>query len=222
MKLGILPMIGRATEKETLNLFIEHVSIIDDMRLPLKELLNAALNKKDSLVKKKIAEISELESKADSVRRKTAGRLYSGAFLPVMRSPLYQLSLKIDDVANTIQDAANLFKHLKGRSMPKKAVPFFKELVEISDKATVLLKKTLLDLFDNQKEFENNVQRIRETEKSGDEIQSKLFDVLYSEKNMKSLTLQLLIKIGHTLANISDEIEDVGDLMVLLKILKQA
>lgn len=222
MKLGILPIIGRAPEKDTLNLFIKHVSIIETMRLPLKELLDASLNNKHSVVKKKIEEISLLESKADDVRRKTTLKLYSGAFLPVMRSPLYQLSLQIDNVANTIQDAGNLFRYLKDIHIPKKAIPFLKELVELADKSMLLLKKTLLDLFDNKKDFENNIQKIRETEKAADNIQMDLFDALYLEKNIKSLVLQLLIKTGHTLSEISDEVEDTGDLMVLLKILKQS
>jgi hypothetical protein len=96
--------------------FSEHEidSIIKEMSDIFRALCSAAFDEKDfAHVETYADKVSNMEKDADVARRKTAALLYEGAFLPVMRSRLYDLSGRIDNVADTMKNVANMLHYLR-------------------------------------------------------------------------------------------------------------
>lgn len=223
MALNILPIFGRDKEKETVKWFLTHAGVIQRMSKPLGEILEAAFKKKDfKLVDEKFNEINNLEKEADKARRTTAALLYEGAFLPTMRSRLYGLSGRMDDVADSIKNVSNMLHYLKGKKVPAGTVTILLKLGDNAGKAAELMSPTLQAMFDNKQEFMSFVSKIKNLEEQSDIYQREMFDRILFDKSMNPVTVQIVSWIGHSLSEVCDNAKHVSDTMTLLKIMKVA
>lgn len=223
MALNILPFFGRDKEKETVNWFLKHAETIQNMAKPLSEILDAAFKKKDfELVIEKFKEINNLEKEADNARRTTAALLYEGAFLPTMRSRLYGLSGRMDDIADAIKNVCNMLHYLKGKKVPSSTVDILLKLGDNAVKAAGLTKLTLQALFDNKPEFTTLSNQIKDLEEKSDLYQREMFDRIFFDKNMNPVTVQIIGWVGHSLSEVCDNAKHAVDTMTLLKIMKVA
>jgi predicted phosphate transport protein (TIGR00153 family) len=223
MALNILPFFGRDKEKETVNWFLKHAETIESMAKPLSEILDAAFKKKDfELVIEKFKEINRLEKEADNARRTTATLLYEGAFLPTMRSRLYGLSGRMDDIADAIKNVCNMLHYLKGKKVPQGTVAILFKLGDNAVKAAGLTKLTLQALFDNKQEFTTLSNQIKDLEEKSDIYQREMFDKILFDKNMNPVTVQIIGWVGHSLSEVCDNAKHATDTMTLLKIMKVA
>jgi len=223
MALKILPIFGRDKEKETVQWFLKHVDVVQKMSKPLEEAVYATFKKKDfKLVAEKSKELNELEKKADVARKKTAALLYEGAFLPVMRSRLYDLSGRIDNVADAIKNAANMLGYLKEKKVPKPLIDILLRLGDNAAKVAELINPALQALFDNKPEFQGLSEKIKNLEEKSDIYQSEMFDRILFDNTMKPITIQIIGWIGHALSEVCDEAKHVSDTMSLLRIMKVA
>ncbi|MCG2718731.1 MAG: DUF47 family protein [Nanoarchaeota archaeon] len=223
MALKILPFFGRDKEKETVKLFLKHTDIIDEMCGPLKEAIDTAFKKKDF---KKVRELSKhisvLEKKGDVTRRRTAAMLYSGAFLPMTRSRLYDFSGRIDDVADAIQDAANLLHYIEKKKVPKEYIKLLHQLGETAAECAKLIKPAMDALFQNQQNFSKYVEDIKKLESKADYYERTLFDDLFFNKKVDPLAMHILSWVARELSRIADKAKQVSDTMVLIKIMNVA
>lgn len=223
MALNILPIFGRDKEKDTVKWFLKHAEIIQQMAAPLQEILNATFKKKDfKLVEEKSKEINSLEKEADKARRTTATLLYEGAFLPVMRSRLYGLSGRMDDVADAIKNVCNMLHYLKGKKVPEHTITVLLKLGDNASKAAELVKPALQALFDNDPEFTKIINKIKDLEEKSDLYQREMFDRILFDRNMNPVTVQIIGWIGHSLSEVCDDAKHVSDTMTLLRIMKVA
>lgn len=223
MALNILPIFGRDKEKETVKWFLTHAEVIQRMSKPLQEIMNATFKKKNfDLVIEKNREINFLEKEADKARRTTAALLYEGAFLPTMRSRLYGLSGRMDDVADTIKNVGNMLHYLKGKKVPEGTVTILFKLGNNAAKAAELISPTLQALFDNKPEFTDLVIQIKNLEEQSDIYQREMFDRILFDKHMNPVTVQIISWVGHSLSEVCDAAKHVSDTMSLLKIMKIA
>lgn len=223
MALKILPIFGRDKEKEAVKGFLEHVDVVAKMSVPLKEAVDATFKKKDfKLVVEKAKELNDLEKSADQARKKTAAILFEGAFLPVMRSRLYDLSGRIDNVADTIKNVGNMLHYLKGKKIPGYLVEILHKLGNNASNAAELVKPTLQALFDNKPEFQKLNDQIKNLEEKSDIYQREMFDRILFDRKLDPVTVQIVGWIGHTLSEVCDEAKHVSDTMVLLKVMKAA
>ncbi len=223
MALSILSIFGRDKEKETVNWFLKHAETIQNMTNPLQEILDATFKKKDfKLVDEKFQEINNLEKEADKARRTTATMLYEGAFLPTMRSRLYGLSGRMDDVADSIKNVCNMLHYLKGKKVPPSTVAILLKLGDNAVKATGLVKPVLQALFDNKPEFNTLSNKIKDLEEKSDLYQREMFDKILFDKNMNPVTVQIIGWVGHSLSEVCDNAKHTVDTMTLLKIMKVA
>lgn len=223
MALNILPIFGRDKEKEAVKWFLTHAEVVGRMSRPLQEILDAAFKKKDfKLVDEKFNEINLLEKEADKARRTTAALLYEGAFLPTMRSRLYGLSGRMDDVADSIKNVSNMLHYLKGKKINPATITILLKLGDNACKASELMLPTLKALFDNTEEFRNLVSRIKNLEEQSDIYQREMFDRILFDKSMNPVTVQIISWVGHSLSEVCDSAKHVSDTMTLLRIMKVA
>ena len=220
MALRILPLFGRNKEKETVQLFLEHVDIVKKMSDPLKEAVKLTFEeKKFKLVSKKAEEIKALEKKADAVRKKTAVLLYEGAFLPVVRSRLYDLSGRIDNVCDKINNVANTLHYLKDKKVSSNVTNIISKLADNASRSAELIQPALKALFDNKPEFQSLNDKISHLEQKSDIYQREMFDKILFDKKMNPVTIHIIGWVGHTLSEVCDEAKHVSDTMSLLKIM---
>jgi len=220
MALKILPFVGRDKEKDTVSLFLKHADIIDEMCDPLKEAVDMAFHKKDfKKVRELSKEVHDLEKKGDVIRRKTAAKLYAGAFLPMTRSRLYDFSGRVDDVADTIQDAANLLHYMEKKKIPKEYVDIIHKLAETSTECAKLIKPAMNALFKNQQNFSKYVEDIKKLESKADNYERILFDDLFFNKKVDSLSMHIISFTVREFSKISDKAKKVSDTMVLINIM---
>ena len=223
MALGILPIFGRDKEKETVEWFLKHAEIIQSMAKPLQEIMDATFKKKDfNLVAEKAKEINLLEKEADVARRKTASLLYEGAFLPMMRSRLYGLSGRMDDVADAIKNVGNMMHYLKGKKVQPGTVEILFKLGDDAARVAELVSPTLHALFDNRPEFTELSNRIKDLEERSDILQREMFDRILFDGHLNPVTVQIIGWIGHSLSEVCDNAKHVVDTLVLLKVMKVA
>lgn len=223
MALNILPIFGRDKEKDVVKWFLKHAEVVQEMAKPLQEAVNATFKTgKFKLVVEKSEELNELEKKADQARRKTATLLYEGAFLPVMRSRLYDLSGRLDNVADTIKNVANMFHYLKDKKVPRYLTEILHKLGDNAAKSAELMGPALQALFDNKPEFQGLNDKIKNLEEKSDIYQREVFDRILFDKKLKPVTVQIVGWIGHTLSEVCDEAKHVSDTMVLLRLMKVA
>jgi len=202
---------------------LKHVEIVQKMAIPLKEGVNATFKKQDfKLAVKKAEELNALEKDADNARRSTAALLYEGAFLPVMRSRLYDLSGRIDNVADAIKNVGNMLHYLKNKKVPSYLTEILIRLGDNAAKSAELLKPTLQALFDNTEEFQSLNEQLKDLEEKSDIYQREMFDRMLFDKKLNPVTIQIIGWIGHTLSEVCDEAKHVSDTMNLLKIMKVA
>jgi len=223
MALKILPFFGRDKEKETLALFRKHAEVIASMSKPLQEAVDAAFKKKDfELTEERCKELNKLEKEADFIRKKTAAMLYAGAFLPMMRSRLYDFSGRLDDVADTIQDAANLLHYMKGKKIPKEFIDILHKLGQTAAKSASMIKPAIEALFENKKNFDRLMNDIKTIESEADHYERELFNKLFFKKNMDATAMHVMSWVGIELSKVADKMKKVSDTMVLVKIMNVA
>ncbi|MDP2908917.1 MAG: DUF47 family protein [Nanoarchaeota archaeon] len=223
MALRILPIFGRDKEKETVKWFLNHADTIQKIGVPLQESIVATFKKKDfKLVIEKAKEVNDLEKQADNARRATATSLYEGAFLPVMRSRLYDLSGRMDNVADASKNVVNMLHYLRDKKVPASVVAVLLKLGDNAAKASELVKPALQALFDNKPEFQGLVNQIKKLEESSDLYQRDMFDKILFDKKLNPVAVQVIGWIGHALSRVCDEAKRVSDTLTLLRIMKIA
>ncbi len=148
--------------------------------------------------------------------------LYEGAFLPVMRSRLYDLSGRLDNVADAIKNVANMLGYLKGRKVPKGIMDVLEELSENACKSAELMEPALEALFERKPEFQSLNDKIKDLEEKSDIYQREMFDRILFDKKLKPVTVQIIGWIGHGLSEVCDEAKHVSDTMSLLRIMEIA
>lgn len=223
MNLKILPILGRREEKETIELMKQHVEQIEATNKAFKETANATFNKKFDVVKQKANEVSECERKADRIKERVEVVLYKGAFLPVMRQNLFDLLDMMDNVPDSIQNAANVFIYLQGRKIPKRSLDSLKEMVTTTDKAIAKFSETFHHLIDDSGDLTLDVKDMKRIEENADELQHRIFDnLLIENRKLDPVTVQTIGTLSHFISQISDMALKSCNRMSLIKILRQA
>ena len=200
--------LGRGREKEIVDLFESHITLIRDAC----EIFFNCIKENDKVG---IAEVCELEKVGDSVRREIALKLYEGAFLPGVRGNLYRLAETLDEVLDTIEDATVMFMII-----PKIDGEIFPDCVRIAE-INLKMSEELLRSFQSLKDrgdLRDGTIKIRIMEEEVDSIKRDIFKKLM-EKDVGSFWMGIATYnfIRH-LTNVSDLIEDAGDIMQILNV----
>ncbi len=96
-------------EKEVIELIIEHLDKVEESILTASKTLEAYLGDKLGEAKRLSRETDTLETQADLIRHEIRDKLYSGAYLPVLREDIYKLVESLDKVANAGEACCDFF-----------------------------------------------------------------------------------------------------------------
>ena len=108
-------------EKEVVDLVIKHVDTVEECLNTALETLEIYINDNIKEAKVLARRARVLESDADLVRHEIRDKLYSGAYLPLLREDIYKLVESIDKVANAGEAVCDFFLNQR---------PFFPEALK--------------------------------------------------------------------------------------------
>ena len=77
-------------EKEVIELVIKHLEAVESCLLTAIDTIKAYLEKDIKQSKKLSGDVGSIESEADLIRHDIRNKLYSGAYLPLLREDIYK------------------------------------------------------------------------------------------------------------------------------------
>ena len=194
-----------------------HLDAVMESLVAFKALMEAYLDGDLEKAKAFEREVSELESKADSLRRSIETMLYEGAFLPANRGDYVRLSELIDQVA----DAAESASHTLILAKPRVPVELRDDILRLVDAAVEtysLLVKAVKALNEDVDEAISLSKVVEDSEELADkveyEVKGKVFESETITTYAKIIWNQILTKVG----DIADRAEDASDQVMLIGI----
>jgi len=201
-------MFERGKEKEIVDLIRNHITLIRDAC----EIFSNCIKENDKV---SISEVCEIEKIGDSVRREIALKLYEGAFLPGIRGNLYRLAETLDEVLDTIEDATIMFTMI-----PKLDEDIMSECIRVAE-INLKMAEELLQTFEalrTGEDLKDRTIKIRILEEEVDAINRDIFKKLMKTNVRNFWEGMAIYNFIRHLTNISDLIEDAGDIIQILNV----
>ncbi|MBI4447658.1 DUF47 family protein [Candidatus Woesearchaeota archaeon] len=221
MGLNILPIFGRSQEKDALELFKQLVEKLKVMRERFAELNSLFLEGDYKKVEECSIKISEVELEVDIITRSIIKSLYEGAFLPDMRSSLFSLTNKLDDVADSIEDVGKYTIYLRDKTVSTKIKEKIDALFKTVPPSIELLEKALTAILNDDGKFEF-FQDVRKVEHEADILKKEIFDIILFDKKLDHLSSRVILQLANLIETISDHVEECADRIQMLRILRGA
>jgi len=195
----------------------EHLKAVDEALEAFRGLVSAYLGGDMERAKELEERVSELESKADRLRRGIETMLYEGAFLPANRGDYVHLSEQIDQVADAAESAAHTLILAKPR-VPSELKKDIMELVDSAVGTYELLMDAVRALNSDVDKAIELSKAVEDAEESADKVEYEVKGKVYESETIstyaKIIWNQALTKIG----DIADRAEDASDQVMLMAI----
>jgi len=203
-------------EKEVIELILKHLDMVEDSLKTGIKTIEYYLENNISEAKVLARKVRSLESEADIVRYDIRDKLYSGAYLPLLREDIYRLVESIDKVANAGEACCDFF--LNQRPMiPDDLKPHFLTVVRESLGIVDNLKLAVLCYFKGECKIETVREHTREIGLQESRVDKLEWDItkaiLTSPMDLaRKLHLRLCLE---SIVEVSDRAEDAGDQLEL-------
>ena len=148
-------------EKEVIELILKHLDLVEDSMKTGINTVENYLENNISEAKELARKVRSLESEADVVRYETRDKLYSGAYLPLLREDIYKLIESIDKVANAGEATCDFFLNQRP-VIPDELKPAFFEVVKESLGIIDNLKLAVLCYFKGECKIETVREHTKE------------------------------------------------------------
>src|SRR5210317_80684 len=203
-------------EKEVIELILKHLDLVEDSMKTGINTVENYLENNISEAKELARKVRSLESEADVVRYETRDKLYSGAYLPLLREDIYKLIESIDKVANAGEATCDLFLNQRP-VIPDELKPAFFEVARESLGIIDNLKLAVLCYFKGECKIETVREHTREVGMQESRVDKLEWDltkaILTSPMDLASkLHLRLCLE---SIVETSDRAEDAGDQLEL-------
>lgn len=219
--LRILPIFGRSKEKETVQLFKLMMKELTDSRAPFKE-IGQALKKGNF---RKVAEFSKQvndhEHRCDKLRRRISQNLYSGAFMPAMRTRLYDLTDTIDSVMDSVQDSVDRMAYLRHKKVPQKVLDLYIKMIDEACRGIAFLSLIMDNLYSGSSELMANIKKANIVEHNLDQLKRGVLDIILFDKKLDPVCVLVAWKVAKYLSEIGDSIERCCDDVSVLRLMRQ-
>jgi predicted phosphate transport protein (TIGR00153 family) len=203
-------------EKQVIEYILRHLDLVEDsLKTGIKTIENYL---EDNISEAKVLarKVRSLESEADIVRYEVRDKLYSGAYLPLLREDIYKLIESIDKVANAAEACCDFFLNQRPQ-VPPEMKPHFIAVARESLGIIDNLKLAVLCYFKG----ECKIETVREhTKEIG--LQESRVDKLEWDLTKEILTSpidfahQIHLRLClESIVEVSDRAEDAGDQLEL-------
>lgn len=203
-------------EKEVIALILKHLDLAVDSLKTGIQTIEFYLDDNTRDAKRLAREVRSIESDADIVRYDLRDKLYSGAYLPLLREDIYKLIESIDKVANAGEACCDFFLNQRPL-IPDELKPAFVEIVRESLGIADNLKLAVLCYFKGECKIETVREHTKEIglqESRVDKLEWDLTKEIFTSS--QDFARQLHMK--HCLdfiVEVSDRAEDASDQLEL-------
>ena len=199
-------------EKQVNELILKHLEEVN-------KCLKTALKTIEEYLKSNIEEakllaikVDQIETETDSVRRDIIGKLYSGAYLPSLRSDILHLVEHLDKIADGAEACCDFFLDQRPE-IPQEMKSNFLKVMERSISAFVPLKKAIGSFFTDKFDIETIRERTKEVGIIESAVDKEEWDITRDIFKTKldcghKLHLKLCLE---SVVGISDRAEDAAD-----------
>ncbi len=203
-------------EKEVIELILKHLDLVEDSLKTGIRTVEFYLDGNISEAKVLGRKVRSEESEADIVRYKIRDKLYSGAYLPLLREDIYKLIESIDKVANAGEACCDFFLNQRP-VIPDELKPAFVEVVSESLGIIDNLKLAVLCYFKGECKIEVVREHTKEVGMQESRVDKFEWDltkaILTSPMDLAhKLHLRLCLE---SIVEIADRAEDAGDQLEL-------
>jgi predicted phosphate transport protein (TIGR00153 family) len=199
-------------EKQARKLALAHFAKTEDCLTLAGDVLKAYLSGDREVARGIAIQVVALESDADHIKHELRDVLFSGAFLPNIRSDVYRLVDSVDKVANKAETTS----HFIVNQRPQVPEQFQSELLRIYSlcfECYTELRVGLRCFFKPKGEMESlrvHAARVGELETEVDNLQAELTRSIF-ESDMDLGQKVHLSKLLELVARIADSAEDAAD-----------
>ena len=199
-------------EKQVNELILKHLEEVDScLKTALKAieeyLSNNIVEAKSSAIK-----VDQIETETDSVRREIIGKLYSGAYLPSLRSDILHLVEHLDKIADGAEACCDFFLDQRPE-IPQEMKSNFLKIMKRSISAFVPLKEAIDSFFSDTFDVETIREKTKEVGIIESVVDKEEWDITRDIFKTKldcghKLHLKLCLE---SVVGISDRAEDAAD-----------
>jgi len=203
-------------EKEVIELILKHLGLVEDSIKTGIRTIEFYLDDNISEAKILGRKVRSEESEADIIRYEIRDKLYSGAYLPLLREDIYKLIESIDKVANAGEACCDFFLNQRP-AIPDELKPAFLEVVRESLGIIDNLKLAILCYFKGECKIETIREHTKEVGMQESRVDKLEWDltkaILTSPMDLASkLHLRLCLE---SIVETSDRAEDAGEQLEL-------
>ena len=203
-------------EKEVIELIIKHLDSVEESLKTGIQTIEFYLDDNISEAKVLARKVRSIESEADIIRYKIRDKLYSGAYLPLLREDIYKLIESIDKVANGGEACCDFFLNQRP-AIPAEMRPHFAAVVRESLGIIDNLKLAVLCYFKGECKIETVREHTKEIglqESRVDKLEWDLTKEIFTS-SIDFAHQQHLRLCLESIVEVSDRAEDAGDQLEL-------
>lgn len=203
-------------EKQVIESILKHLDLVEETLKTGIRTIEFYLEGNISEAKVLARKVRSTESEADIVRYDTRDRLYSGAYLPLLREDIYKLIESIDKVANAGEACCDFFLNQRP-IIPEEMKPHFLAVVRESLGIIDNLKLAVLCYFKGECKIETVREHTKEIGLQESRVDKLEWDMT-KEIFTSSIDFAHQLHLRHCLESIvevSDRAEDAGDQLEL-------
>ena len=203
-------------EQEVIDLILKHVGTAEECLRTAMEAVETYLRGEIPKAKQLALRVDGIETEDDFIRYTIRDKLYSGAYLPIIRGDIYNLVERVDKVCDAAEACCDFFLDQRPE-IPEELKPQFLQVARESFGIIIPLKEALESYLGEG----GNVEVIREKSK---EVGIKESDVDKLEWDLTRQIFTSPLDWGHkvhlrqcleTIVEISDRGEDAADQLEL-------
>ncbi len=198
-------------EKEVIELIIRHLDKVEECLSTALKTLRSYLKGDVKEAKILARQVDRLETEADHLRHSIRDKLYSGAYLPLLREDIYKLVEGIDKVANAGEACCDFFLGQRP-TIPDTLKSAFLSAVVESMGIVVPLKRAVFCFLKGECSIEvvrECSKEIAQKESDVDKIEWDLTKEIFTSPLDYSHKIHLKLCLD-TIVEISDRAEDVA------------
>ena len=203
-------------EKQVIELILKHLDLVEETLKTGIRTIEFYLEGNISEAKVLARKVRSTESEADIVRYDIRDKLYSGAYLPLLREDIYKLIESIDKVANAGEACCDFFLNQRP-VIPEEMKPHFLAMARESLGIVDNLKLAVLCYFKGECKIETVREYTKEIGLQESRVDKLEWD-LTKEIFTSSMDFAHQLQMRHCLESIvevSDRAEDAGDQLEL-------
>ena len=202
-------------EKEVVDLIKKHINTAEECLATVMEAVDTYLKGDIPGAKSLALKVDEIETQADFIRYKIRDRLYSGAYLPMIREDIYNLIEGIDRVCNAAEACCDFFLDQRPE-IPEGLKPQYLRMAQGSFGIIGPLKEAMLNYFEEGAKLKVIREKAKEVGIKESEVDKLEWDLTreiftstldWGHKVHLKLCLDLVVETSDRAEDAADQLE---------------